>query len=130
MLSAALDFRPYPDGIKGVSDPICSAEGFGAIADVYLQGAAEADDPLVSPAAAPDSVLAKFPPSLVQTTSTEYLRGQNVSFAERLWANDVPAYLSVQPGLPHAYQLFPQELFAAQFSIQEIAHFLKTQGLN
>ena len=130
MMSPALDFRPYPEPSEGIDDGICSEAGFTALADLYLQGDATIHDPRVSPLAAPDDILARFPPSLLQTTSIEYLRDQSVKFAARLWANGVSAYLSVQPDLPHAFHLFPQELANTRFAIAEIAHFLEVSDQN
>jgi len=126
LLSATLDFRPYAIPARGIDDQICSEEGFVGIAGLYLAGEGSVDDRAVSPIAAPEELVSRFPPTLIQTTSTEYLRDQGVNFAKTLWDNGVPVHLSVQPCLPHVFQLFQEELGSARLASSEIAHFLAT----
>ena len=125
MLSPVTDFRPYATAPLGLNDDICSEPGFAALAEAYLRGtSATTADPLVSPLVAVAEVLKKFPPTLVQTSSDEYLRDQAVAFASQLWNSGVVVHLSAWPQLPHAFHLFPQELTAAQRAIREVAEFL------
>lgn len=124
LLSAVVDFRPPDRMPPGADDPTCEPTTQTRIAALYLQGGTTVDDPLVSPAAAGPEILAKFPPTLVQVSSDEYLRDQDVAFAGALWRLGVAVHLSVWPHQPHAFQLFPQELSAAGQAIEEIARFL------
>lgn len=124
LLSGVVDFRPPDRMPPGADDPTCEPTTQTKIAALYLQGITTVDDPLVSPAAAGPEILAKFPPTIVQVSSDEYLRDQDVAFASALWRLGVTVHLSVWPHQPHAFQLFPQELSAAGQAIEEIARFI------
>lgn len=125
LLSGVVNFRPPDRMPPGTDDPTCEPAIQTEIAKLYLQGVTTVDNPLVSPAAASADVLAKFPPTIVQVGSDEYLRDQDVAFATALWRLGVTVHLSVWPHQPHAFQLFPQELSTANRAIDEIADFLE-----
>lgn len=124
LLSPVLDFRRPKQAAQGLDDVTCTADSLIEISRSYLQDATTVDDPLVSPSAADAAVLARFPATLIQTGSQEYLRDQDVAFAASLWNQGVIVQLSVWAGQPHAFHLFPQELSAARRAIDEIAAFL------
>lgn len=124
LLSGVVDFRPPDRMPPGSDDPTCEPTTQTRIAELYLQGVTTVDDPLVSPAAAPLDVLERFPPTIIQASSDEYLRDQDVAFAAALWRLAVTVHLSIWPHLPHAFHLFPQELSAAGRAVDEIAAFL------
>lgn len=50
----------------------------------YLPPPRRADDPLVSPALAPDEVIRQFPPTVILTAAYDYLAYEAEDFAERL----------------------------------------------
>lgn len=110
LFSASLELSPRPER-RDIFDPMsnealqkASIEGILAL---YVQGKTTAADPLVSPLRASDATLGKFPPTLLQVSSNEFLLWDAQQFAQRLVANAVRANLSVWPGLPHVWQLFP-----------------------
>lgn len=125
LLSGVVDFRPPDRMPPGADDPTCEPSIQPKIAALYLQGVTTVDNPLVSPAAAASGVLAQFPPTIVQVGSDEYLRDQDVAFATALWRLGVTVHLSVWPHQPHAFQLFPQELSAANRAVDEIVDFFE-----
>jgi len=110
LLSASLDLSPQP-GRADIVDPMVDISlqepAFNGILALYAQGKAAAADPLVSPLRAADETLAQFPPTLLQVSSNEFLLWDAQQFARRLVANGVRANLSVWPGMPHVWQLFP-----------------------
>lgn len=125
LISGVVDFRPPDHMPPGSDDPTCEPSIQPKIAALYLQGGTTVDNPLVSPAAASADVLAKFPPTIIQVGSDEYLRDQDVAFATALWRLGVTVHLSVWPHQPHAFQLFTQETPAAPRAIDEIVDFLQ-----
>jgi acetyl esterase/lipase len=110
LLSASLDLSPQP-GRADIVDPMVDMSlqepAFNGILALYVQGKATAADPLVSPLRASDGTLAQFPPTLLQVSSNEFLLWDAQQFAQRLVANGARANLSVWPGMPHVWQLFP-----------------------
>lgn len=124
LLSGVVDFRPPEQMPPGSDDPTCEPTTQTKIAELYLQGVTTVDNPLVSPAAAASYVLERFPPTIIQASSDEYLRDQDVAFAAALWRLGVTVHLSIWPHLPHAFHLFPQELPEAARAVDEIAAFL------
>lgn len=125
MISPVTDFRPPAAAPRGTDAGIASDAGRTAIRNAYL-GQASPDDPLISPLAASDAILERFPPTLIQVASDENLRDQSVAFAAALWNNHVPVHLSVWPNMPHVFQLFV-ELEPTHRALDEIAAFLRGQ---
>lgn len=72
----------------------------------YLQGV-DPDDPLAMPAGH-DSVLARFPPSLLITGSRDFAASSVSYFHRRLVANGVDARLFMFDGLWHAFHIFSE----------------------
>lgn len=124
MISPVTDLRPRKKQPEGIDCMVVSEEGMHAILDHYLLNGESMADPLVSPLAASAEVFSKFPPTLVQTTSDEFLRDQSIDIAKAIWETDVPVHLSVWPNMPHVFQLFPQESSQAKRAIREISEFL------
>jgi acetyl esterase/lipase len=100
-----------------------------AMMGVYLQDPGLLADPRVSPLNAPDEVLARFPPTLLQVSSGEFLLWDSKRFAERLQDNGARVVLSVWPGLPHVWQAFLSLLPEARMALDEVAAFLGQEGI-
>jgi acetyl esterase/lipase len=131
MLAPVTDVRASVPPATGLRDPVVSAEGMAATAPFYVAGKAELDDtsvlddPLVSPVAASAEQLAKFPRTLIQAGSDEYLRDQGVALAAGLWSAGVAVHLSVWANQIHVFHLFLNDIPVADLAIGEIATFLK-----
>lgn len=110
LLSASLDLSPQP-GRLGIVDPMVDLSqqepALGGLVALYTLGKTTAADPLVSPLRASDETLAQFPPTALQASSNEFLLWDAQQFAGKLAANGVRASLSVWPGMPHGWHLFP-----------------------
>jgi acetyl esterase/lipase len=130
LLSASLDLSPQPDRAD-IVDPMVDMSlqepAFNGILALYVQGKTTAADPQVSPLRASDETLAKFPPTLLQVSSNEFLLWDAQQFARRLVANGVRANLSVWPGMPHVWQLF-QFLPETVEALAEAAAFLSSRA--
>src|SRR6266851_524024 len=124
LISAMLDLRDPQRAVKGVRDRVVTGEVLAGSLAGYSGEVLDPGDVRVSPAAAPDAVLQRFPPTLIQVSSVEHLRDQSVRFAEELWRNGVPARLSVWPEMPHVWHLFMQDLREARQALEEIAGFM------
>lgn len=59
--------------------------------------------PLVSPALAPDEVLASFPPTYLSVGSEDSLLPQSLDFTDRLGWLNAPVTLSVNAGMDHSF---------------------------
>lgn len=123
LLGGVFDCRPH-EPPPGIDDPAVTQDRLQQAVDWYLGGDASRNDSRISPVLADPHVLSAFPPTLIQASSTEYLRDQSVSFAQALWTNRVPARLSIWPGLPHVWHLFVGDLDQARQAIDEISAFL------
>lgn len=108
----------------GRDDPIITAEGIAGSYALYAGDAAAATDPRISPLHAGREVLKRFPPTLIQASSTEFLLADSKRFAQRLEEADVRVSLSIWPGLPHVWQVFLGILPEASLALQEIADFV------
>ncbi len=85
-----------------------NADGYGLTRDTmvwfwehYLQDAAQAADPLVSPLRAQD--LSRLPPALVVTAEYDPLRDEGEHYAEKLRAAGTPAITSRWDGMNHGF---------------------------
>lgn len=110
-----------------------AAKRFGAVAEpaaiagvvgMYAQNVPP-DDPLVSPLLADRDLLARFPPTLLQVSSAEYLYHDSVRFARRLSEAEVPTRLSVWPGQPHVWQIFTTLIPESREALAEIDRFIR-----
>lgn len=124
LISPVTDFRPPEKPPVGVMDPIASGEGREPVYGYYVTNGETPDNPLISPRAASDDILARFPPTLIQIGGDEVLRDQGVDFAAALWESDAPVHLSVWPYMPHVFQLFLGDLESAHRAVLEMAEFI------
>ena len=108
----------------GIDDPICTLESLSNSVHFYLTSDHSAADPLVSPVFAPTEFLEKFPPTLIQVSTSEALLYDSKKFADRLEKARVRVNLSLWPELPHVWHgflgLFPEAVEA----FSEIADFI------
>lgn len=93
-LSAAMMGEPSGGAVRSIFDT------------PYLQGA-DPNDPLAMPACN-DSVLARFPPSLMITGTRDFAASSVSQFHRRLVANGVDARLFMFDGLWHAFHIFSE----------------------
>ncbi len=68
----------------GTDDPIISPDGMSFLMSHYLLPSQSAADPLVSPMFAPVDSLERFPPALLQVSTSEALLNDSKRFADRL----------------------------------------------
>lgn len=122
LLCGVLDLEPGDDAAR--YDPLCSAASLGGSFGLYTQGTVAIDDPMVSPIRAPEDVLERFPPTLVQASGAEFLLGGSRRFAGRLADAGIRNVLSVWPNMPHSWQCFVDTLPEAQGALAEAADFL------
>lgn len=125
LISPVTDFRPPKKQPVGIHDPVTAREGREPVLPYYAIHGETPDDPLLSPRAASDDILSRFPPTLIQLGADEALRDQGVDFAAALWDLDAPVRLSVWPYMPHVFQLFLGDLESARRAVLEIAEFIK-----
>jgi len=69
--------------------------------------------------------LAQLPPTLIQASAAETLRGQALAFAQRLWAAGLWARLSLWPDMPHVWHAFIGQLPEADAALADGAAFLR-----
>ncbi|WP_174285646.1 alpha/beta hydrolase [Sphingomonas bacterium] len=124
LLSPVLDARPSSSPALGIDDPVGREGGSNSLLPLYRPDGGGADDFRISPITAPDELLARFPRTLIQASSDEYLRDEAVAFARALWDQGRPVGLHIIANMPHVFQLFTDELPEARMAIHEIASFL------
>jgi len=108
----------------GIDDPICAPEELARCTRTYLADGHSPADPYVSPVFAPDELLRRFPPTLLQVSAIEALVWDSKRFAARLEDAGVRVTLSVWPELPHVWHMFLGHLDEAHEGLAEIADFL------
>lgn len=91
--------------VIGFQDPVLPNGLLSAISDSYLPRELHISkkDPLVSPLFATDSVLSRFPPTLVFASSTDPLLDDSVALNERLRRLGVESDLRAAQNLCHAF---------------------------
>lgn len=124
IIAGTLDNAPNPERV-GLDDPICTPETLGVSVVGYLNEGDLPTDPRVSPVYASEEVLRKFPPTLIQVSSTEALLFDSKRFARRLEDAGVRVSLSIWPGLPHVWHALASLFPESRQAIQEIADFVK-----
>ena len=82
------------------------------------------EDPLLSPAHAPDDWLARFPPAFIGAGDVDPLYHDSIQFAHRLHRLRRPFGLSVYHGFPHGYLSFSALIKQAKKIIVETGHQL------
>lgn len=111
-LSPHLDLRPGGAG------------GSGSMPAAYL-GRADPQDPLVSPAAMSDELLARLPPLLLQSTPADALHPAVAEFTRRAEASGALVEHQVWEGLWHAWQ-YHRELPEAWDAVDRAAEFARS----
>lgn len=125
LISPFLGVSPISGGFIGEpDDPAVMGEGMELVAQLY---APESDpgDPAISPIMADDRLLVQLPPTLIQASAAETLRGQALVFAQRAWALGRPLRLSLWPDMPHGWHIFMGKLAEADAALAEAAAFLR-----
>ncbi|MEJ0026978.1 MAG: alpha/beta hydrolase [Rhizomicrobium sp.] len=107
----------------GLDDPVCTPEVLSFSVSSYLSSSQSAADPLVSPVFAPMAILGKFPPTLIQVSTSEALLHDSKTFADRLERARVRVNLSLWPDLPHIWHAFLAHLPEAAEALGEVADF-------
>ncbi|MEY9877474.1 monoterpene epsilon-lactone hydrolase [Streptacidiphilus sp. MAP12-33] len=128
MPAAGVLFSPYADltlsgpsmTTKTAVDPSFTPEAIAVRARDYV-GAADASDPLISPAFAD---LRGLPSLLIQAGSHELLLDDAVRLAARAATDDVPVTLDVTPGVPHLFQAFAPILGEGDAALRRVTEFL------
>lgn len=108
----------------GIDDLICTPESFSVPVELYLTASDNAANPEVSPALAPAEILEKFPPTLIQVSTSEALLYDSKLFADRLEHARVRVTLSLWPELPHVWHAFLGHFPEASEALAEIADFI------
>ncbi|WP_324074222.1 MAG: alpha/beta hydrolase [Erythrobacter sp.] len=125
LLSPFLAITPVTGGFAGEpDDPAVASDAMGLVAELYAPGR-DPDDPAISPLLAPDARLTQLPPTLIQVSAAETLRGQALVLAQRAWALGVPMRLSLWPDMPHVWQAFIGNITEADGALMEAAAFLR-----
>lgn len=92
------------------------------IIDAY-RGAAQADEPMISPLLAPD--LSGLPPALIVTANADPLRDDGLRYAQRLTEAGVPVRLENYLGMPHAFLSIASLCPAAPDAVRTIVEELR-----
>jgi epsilon-lactone hydrolase len=124
LVAGTLDNVSMPERI-GDDDPICTTESLSNSVHFYLTPPHSASDPYVSPVFAATETLAKFPPTLIQVSTSEALLYDSKKFANRLETARVRVNLSLWPELPHVWHAFLGLFPEAKEALSEIADFIK-----
>jgi epsilon-lactone hydrolase len=128
-ISPATDFLGSGDSYRtrAERDPILTMdpEGIRLLAQVYLQGRAKPEDPLVSPLYGD---FAGLPPLLIHVGDAEVLLDDSTRVAERAKAAGVDVTLEVFPDMPHVWHAFAPFLPEASDAIARIGAFVRKHG--
>jgi acetyl esterase/lipase len=91
--------------VLGTEDPVLPSGVISAISDAYvpLSLGISKKHMLASPFYAPDSILSRFPPTLLFASSNDPLLDDSVAFNQRLTSNGVESELRAVQNMPHAY---------------------------
>jgi acetyl esterase/lipase len=124
LISPFLSVAAAADHFAGpADDPVVALDAMALVAGLYAPGLAS-DDPRISPLSAAANALAGMPPTLIQASAAETLRGQALQLAQRLWAAGRWARLSLWPDMPHVWHAFLGQLPEADAAMAEAAAFL------
>ena len=105
---------------RALVDPALNAVLMPLVTNIYLQGRAAADAPLVSPLF---GYLRGLPPLLLQVGDAEILLSDSMRFAERARAAGVAVTLEVYPYMPHVFQGFAPYLPEAVDALRRVGEF-------
>lgn len=107
---------------KDKTDPLIHKPYLQELADAYLAGGTDANDPRVSPLYAD---VRGFPPTLIQAGSAETLLDDATRFAAALGAVDVPVTLEIWPHMIHAWHLWNAHLEAGRRALSSAGAFIR-----
>ncbi len=105
---------------RALADPALNAVLMPLITNVYLQGRAAPEAPLVSPLFGD---LSGLPPILLQVGDAEILLSDSTRFAERARTAGVDVTLEIFPFMPHVFQGFAPLLPEAVGALERIGKF-------
>ena len=129
LISPATDFLASGDSYRTRADrdPILTMgpDGMRKAADVYLQGNANPEDPLVSPLYGD---FAGLPPLLFHVGDAEVLLDDSTQAVENARAAGIDVTLCVYPDMPHVWHAFAPYLPEATKAIEEIGTFVRKHG--
>ena len=97
-------------------------DGMRKAAEIYLQGNAQPEDPLVSPLYGD---FAGLPPLLFHVGDAEVLLDDSLRAATKAREAGVDVTLRVYPDMPHVWHAFAPYLPEANQAIKEIGNFVK-----
>ena len=124
LVAGTLDNASMPERVAE-DDPICTPESLSGSVHFYLTPEHQnAADPYISPVFAATETLAKFPPTLLQVSTSEALLYDSRRFAGRLEKAQVRVNLSLWPQLPHVWHAFLGLFPEARQALAEIADFM------
>jgi epsilon-lactone hydrolase len=91
--------------VVGTHDPVLPSGLISAISDAYVPSrlGISKKNPLASPFFATDSMLNKFPPTLLIASSNDPLLDDSVAFNQRLRSLNIESELRAAENLPHAF---------------------------
>ncbi|CAB9501635.1 Hormone-sensitive lipase [Seminavis robusta] len=91
--------------VMGTEDPVLPSGVLSAISDAYLPPylGIRKTHILASPLFAPNSILARFPPTLLFASSNDPLLDDSVEFNQRLRSLNVQSEIRAVQNMPHAY---------------------------
>lgn len=91
--------------VVGTNDPVLPSGLISAISDAYVPSrlGISKKNPLASPFFATDSMLSKFPPTLLIASSNDPLLDDSVAFNQRLRSLNIESELRAAENLPHAF---------------------------
>lgn len=125
LLSPFLGTQPEDGGfVRAPEDPVVASDAMGMVAALYAPNH-DPRQPAISPLLASAQAFETLPPTLIQASTVETLRGQAMAFAQRAWACGVALRLSFWPGMPHVWQVFMGKLPEADGALAEVAAFLR-----
>jgi acetyl esterase/lipase len=108
-------------------DPIIHRGYLVELADAYAPTSLDRRNPLLSPLF---SVLAGFPPTLIQVGSAETLLSDSTRFAEAAAEANVATTLEVWPEMIHAWPLWNAGLTDARLALKSAGQFMKRRLLD
>jgi epsilon-lactone hydrolase len=109
---------------KDSVDPLIHGGYLHELADVYLPGDVDRQDPRVSPLFAD---LKGLPPTLIQVGSAETLLADATRFAAAVGSADVAVTLEVWPHMIHAWPLWNAHLAPGRQALIKAGIFIKQQ---
>lgn len=118
LIAYAIEARPDRS-----CDPLINNAALQPLA--LYAGKTPLEQPQLSPLNYEDSVLSKFPPTLLQVGGPEFLLYDSVTMAKRLASLNRRAVLSVWPDMPHLWHHFTTHLPQATLALAEAARFIE-----